>query len=433
MDVAVSESVAIEVGKSIDLGIIGADSASIDAFGRWRVSNPETIFDSKNVFDDNGLAANVENLPLLFDNQETAGGGTSTAYNATRSSQSLAVAATTAGTRVRQTRMRFNYQPGKSQLIFRTFNMNGINAGNTKRIGIFDANNGLFLQNDGSNIAFVRRTSTSGSPVDNPVLQASWNLDTMDGNGNSGIALDWTKTQILVMDYEWLGVGRVRLGFVIKGQIRYAHQFLNANVFALVYMQTPNLPLRTEIINSGTGIADSIEDICSSIISEGGSEDLGSIRYASTNGTHVDCDVENTIYAILGIRLKSAYLGATINLLNAALQLQSATDLIEWILKLNPTVAGTFTYNDETNSAVQIARGALANTVTGGHNITGGYLESGGAQLGNAGSGGDGINNAIRLGSLINGTPDTFVLCARPVGGTTSADVEGSLNWRESL
>lgn len=412
-------------------GISASDSASIDAFGRWRVSNPITLFDSKNIFDDPDLASSVENQPLFYDNQETSGGGTGTTYNANQSSQTLTVGNTTAGTRIRQTKMRFNYQPGKSQLVLMTFNLNGTKAGIIKREGIFDDKNGLFLEADGTTINFVRRTYVTGSAADNEVAQANWNIDPMNGTGLSGINLNWTKTQILFIDYEWLGVGRVRMGFVVDGIIYYAHEFNNANSLDLVYMTTPNLPLRSEISNDGTGAADTITQICSTVISEGGSQDLGVLRYASTAGTHVDMAVENTIYAILGIRLKSAYIGATIKLINAAMQLHTASHECEWIIKFNPTVAGTFTYADQTNSAVQIARGATANTVTGGYDMGGGFIESGGVASGSNGSLSSTIDNALTLGSKIDGTVDEIVLCARPIAGSTDVDIEGSLTWRE--
>jgi hypothetical protein len=410
---------------------MGGDSPSLDAFGRWRVSNPQTLFDSKNIFDDDGLGSDVENQPLFYDNQETSGGGTGTTYNANQASQTLSVSADTAGTRTRQTKMRFNYQPGKSQLVILTFCMEGTAAGITKREGIFDDNNGLFLEADGTTINFVRRTKTSGSVVNNKVAQSAWNIDKMDGEGPSEINLDFTKTQILYIDYEWLGVGRVRLGFVIDGFVFYAHEFLNSNVLDVVYMSTPNLPLRSEISNDGTGAADTLTQICSTVISEGGSTDLGVIRYASTNGTHVDIATENTIYAILGIRLKSEYIGASVKLLATSMQIQSANHKVEWILKLNPTVANTFTYADETNSAVQVARGGATNTVTGGIDFDGGFLETQGG--GRAGSDAKELDNAILLGSLIDGTVDELVLCARPIAGSSNVDVEGSLVYRELL
>lgn len=410
--------------------VINADE-QLDAFSRLRVSNPQTLFDSKNIFNDDGLETTVENQPLFYDNQETSGGGTATAYNANKASQTLSVSASTAGTRVRQTKMRFNYQPAKSQLVFMTYNLDGLDAGITKREGIFDDSNGIFLEAIGTTVSLVIRSNATGTPVNTKVAQADWNRDPLNGTGVSRINLDFTKTQILMIDYEWLGVGRTRVGFVIDGVIYYAHEFNHANNLSVVYMSTPNLPLRSEISNDGTGGASTVTQICSSVISEGGSEDLGVLRYASTAGTHVDMAVENTIYAILGIRLKAEYIGATIKLINMALQVHTANHEVEWILKFNPTVAGTFTYADQTNSAVQIAKGATANTVTGGIDINGGFVESGGASTGSNGSLSSNIDNALLLGSLIDGTVDEIVLCARPIAGSTDVDIEGSLTWRE--
>jgi len=411
---------------------INTNNASGDSFGRLRVSNPTTLFDSKQIHDDPDLASSVENQPLFYDNQETSGTGTATAFDVNNAQTTLSVSATTAGTRVRQTKMRFNYQPGKSQLVLMTFAFSsGNTSGITRREGQYDENNGLFLEDNGTNYGFVRRTYTSGAAVDNRVAQTSWNVDPMDGSGPSGITLDFTKTQILFIDYEWLGVGRVRVGFNVDGVTYVAHEFLNANSLDVVYMSHPNLPLRSEIANDGTGAASSMTQICSTIISEGGSSDLGSVRSASTDGTHVDANTENTIYAVLGIRQKSAYKSCTIKLLDFALQEHAGSSQLEWMLLINPTVADTFTYADETYSAVQIARGATANTVTGGYRLAGGFFESGGAQQGSSGSTSGVLNNAIKLGSLIDGTVDEIVLCVRPVAGSTNTDVEGSLTWRE--
>jgi hypothetical protein len=410
------------------INISAGDTPSIDAFGRLRVSNPVTLFDSKNIFDDPDLAASVENQPLFYDNQETSGGGTSTAYDNDTAAQSLSVSATTAGTRIRQTKMYFNYQPGKSQMILMTFTFDSQESGLTQREGIYDNNNGLFFQDNGTNYSFVRRTYTSGAAVDNAVNQTNWNIDPMDGSGASGITLDFTKTQILFIDYEWLGVGRVRMGWVVDGIIYYSHEFLNANNLTTVYMSTPNLPLRSEISNDGTAGAATMTQICSYVISEGGSQDLGVQRYASTSGTHVDCANENTIYAIIGIKLKDNYLAATVKILEAQIAEHTGSKFYEWMLILNPTVADTFTYSDETNSAVQIARGATANTVTNGIYLSGGLGSSafrgGGEIRGN-------VADALRLGSTIAGVSDEIVLCVKPIGGTTALDIEGSLTWRE--
>ena len=411
------------------MNITADDGPSIDAFARWRVSSPTTIFDSKNIYD-YGLSAS-ENQPLYFDNVELSGSGTSTMWNNYESSQEIKVSENEFGIRVRQTKMRFNYKPGKSMEIILSFNFQGGFDGITKREGLFDENNGIFLELSDTDVYIVNRSNASGSVADNKVLQSNWNLDTMDGNGKSKINLDFTKTQLFFVDVEWLGVGRVRCGFVIDGVPIYTHQFLNTNVLDVVYMRVPNLPIRSEITNDGTGPATSMVQICSTVISEGGTDETGMIRYASTDGTHVSCTNENVVYAILGIRLKSNMHESSVKILNSAIQVQSASSKLEWFIVLNPTVAGTFNYQDEPYSTVQIARGATENIVTGGYKIYGGFIESGGNQTGAAGSVSKTVENAILLGSTIGGVSDTKVLCVRPIDGSDGVDVECSLTWRE--
>lgn len=155
------------------------DSPSVDAFGRWRVSNPETHFDSKLIFD---------NDPFFWDDVEFSGSGTSSTHSAATASVTLGVSNTTAGSRVRQTFMRFNYQPGKSQMVMMTgvLNKTGGGTGITRRIGLFDANNGLFFEDAAGAYKVVRRTAVTGSPVDNTVAQSSLRLQHRRSGGNGG-------------------------------------------------------------------------------------------------------------------------------------------------------------------------------------------------------------------------------------------------------
>lgn len=400
-----------------------ADSMAIDAFARLRVSNPDTLFDSKQVFNDGDIADNVENFPLFFDNQEVSGAGTATLFDVDRASTTLSVSTTTAGRRVRQTRERFNYHPGKSQLAVFTKIFGASEDGITRRKGIYDDSNGLFFQLKDSVFSVVTRSFSSGVAVDTTVIQASWNVDKMDGTGISGVNLDYTKTQICFVDFEWLGTGRIRFGFFINGIPRICHEFNNANALDVVYMSTPNLPVRTEIINDGTGAAAAIEDICSTVIAEGAQKEKGAIHYMSTNGTHVDANSANTIYAIVGIRLRSTHLAADIEVVNTTL-ITETNDDFEWILLFNPTVAGVFAYSNFANSALQVARGATANTVTGGTPLMGGFSTNSVPASGE-------VADALRLGSLIDGTPDEIVLCARPLG--SNEDIQGSITVRQSL
>ena len=53
--------------------------------------------------------------------------------------------------------------------------------------------------------------------------QANWNQDTFDGNGKSGITIDFSKFQVMVIDFLYLGGAGVRYGFVLNGVVLAKH------------------------------------------------------------------------------------------------------------------------------------------------------------------------------------------------------------------
>lgn len=273
-----------------------------DAFGRLRVSNPFTLFDSSHRFDDNDLWSTA-----------TVTGGT-TSFNANQGLIDVSVTAASGSSVTRETIKVFSYQPGKSLLIMNTFVMNAPKAGLTQRVGYYGASNGFYLEQAGSAIAFVERSIVTGSLVNTPVLQADWNGDTLDGTGPSGYTLDLTKAQIYWMDVEWLGVGSVRMGFIINGQFITCHTFNHANLITSTYITSASLPLRYEIFNTAaTSGASTLKQICSTVISEGGYELRGSQQAISTPITTARTfAVAGTYYPIVSIRLQSTRLDAIV-------------------------------------------------------------------------------------------------------------------------
>lgn len=283
----------------VNVQLSGFANNTSDAFGRLRVSQPFTLFDSQSRF-----AASSD-----F-SYATATGGSST-YNTNKSSINLTTTTSSGSTVLAQTYRVFPYQPGKSLLTMQTFTMNAAKTGLTQRVGYYGAYNGVYLEQAGSQVSFVIRTYTSGS-VDNSryVTQANWNVDKFDGLGPSGVVLDLTKTQILWMSFEWLGVGNVSCGFVIDGQFRTAHTFQNANIGTDVYIQTAILPLRFEITNTGTTASSStLQQICSTVISEGGLEQI-SQPYNAFSPTNVS--VGTSFVPLVSIRVNSSYYGAVV-------------------------------------------------------------------------------------------------------------------------
>lgn len=395
-----------------DVSVGPSDSGLSDAFGRLRVATPFTVFDSK-MINDNG--------PLFWDDAQTSGAGTSSTYNANQASVTLAVGNLTAGTRVRQTKRRFNYQPGKSHLVVTTFVLGAGAAGITKRIGYFDERNGIFLQLSGSTISIVRRSYVTGAAVDVTVDQSNWSIDKMDGAGYSGITLDISKTQIFFIDLEWLGVGRVRCGFYIDGLPFYVHEFLNANNLATVYMSRPNLPIRVELSNDGSGAADSLTHICASVVVEGGQDDTGFVRAYAMGARTITAASSALNYPLLGLRLKPAYLDITINLIGHSILCSTSNDQFCWEWVLNPSTSAALPFSDIENSALQIAEGTSTVSMVGGTVISAGYgLSSLIAS--------QDVRSHLLLGSSISGTADTIYLGVIPFA---SLAISASAQWRE--
>jgi hypothetical protein len=393
----------------------GGGAGGKDAFGRLRISNPEMIFNSKQVFD---------NQPLYWDDVQESGAGTNSVYSNDTASSTLSVSASTAGKRTRQTFMRFNYQASKSQLIFITgiLKASGGGAGIITRMGYFDDDNGLFLECNAGIINLARRTKTSGSAQDDIIPQSSWNLDKMDGTGASGISLDFTKTQIFLMDFEWLGVGRVRFGFNVEGITYYVHELSAANNLTTVYMSTPNLPLRYQIINDGTGIVSSINCICSAVISEGGKEEIATNSYVSTGQSSVQA-TKNVTNAIMAARLKTGYLGTTIDILDLSL-LTTSNDNYEWQLYMNPSGVGSLSFSGVINSAIEYAVAPNGTRISGGFIVAGGYAQAKTDIQATA------LKSLMKLGVSITGKRDVLVLSCLPLGSSDSV-VYGAINYRE--
>ena len=338
-----------------------SNSPNIDAFGRLRVSNPFTLFDSSHRFADNGLWSTA-----------TAVSGSAT-FNSSQGLVDLAVTAASGSEVIRETTKVFSYQPGKSLLVLSTFVMNAAKTGLRQRIGYYGAENGYYLEQNNSTVSFVERSSVSGALVNTPVAQASWNVDPMNGSGPSGITLDLTKAQILFMDLEWLGVGTVRIGFVIDGNFYVCHKFQHANIIASTYITTASLPLRYEITNTAaTSGASTLKQICSTVMSEGGYELRGSQQAVGTPITSPrTLTTGGTFYPIVSIRLKSTRLDA-IAVATAISVIGNTAANYNWQVVSSGTTTGGSWVSAGTSSSVEY--NLTGSSFTGGRILASGYF-----------------------------------------------------------
>lgn len=404
------------INKSIPINF--SENTSKDAFGRLKVSSPQTLFDNKFIFSKNNL---------FWD--EVLGAGVTSVYSQPRASVTLTVPHNSAVSGIRQTKRRFNYQPGKGQSVILTGILGMASSGVTKRLGYFDTNNGLFFQTSNGVLSVGKRSYVSGVAVDTIVSQENWNKDKLDGTGKSGLTIDISKIQIFVIDFEWLAAGTVHFGVRINAETIYCHEMTFANFISSVYMSTPNLPIRYEIINDGTGDESSLEQICTTVISEGGVEDTGFLRSHSTSNNHIDCNTADTIYSILGIRLKETYLGLTV-LLNSISIVSETNDAFRILLLLNPTITGNLTYADLDESGLQIAVANNSNPSTTVVTNVGYKLFEAYASVDSQEFSHD-LQSLLTLGSKIDGTRDEIVLAVAPI--SNGADIQGAITWKELL
>lgn len=402
-----------------EIGIFGADSPSADAFARFRVSEPYTIFDSKLIFSSSSL---------LWDS--SASNSAFFEYSQSQACLYLKTPAVANSRAIRQTKEWFNYQPGKSQLIVMTSLLNP-QPGVIKRVGYFEDNNGIFFETSGSSIYVVKRSNSTGVVVDTKVSQSAWNLDTMDGTGKSNIDLDFTKAHIFFMDLEWLGVGRVRTGFFYDGIPHYSHQWGHGNELTNVYMKTPNLPLRYEIINKAGTAPSTLKQICASVVSEGGLDPNGVTRTVDTAGD-VRSINQNVTGSLIALRLKPTWIGSEIILNSVEVFTSDANINTRWTVAYNPSGSGAFTWQDIPNSPLQRATNVSAvnikvnNSFPNAVTVGSGYFATTtqAKQIVFAS-----VDSILKLGRKINGTMDVLVLAACPLNG--AATYRGAITFKE--
>ena len=386
-----------------------------DAFGRARVTNPYTLFESQHRYFENSKW-----------NTSTATGGTTTHVPA-ESVVNMAVT-TTSGSRVyRETKKVFAYQPGKSLLIMTTFAMNTPKTNLRQRVGYFGSLDGIYLENDGTYNYIVLRSQSLGTSFS--IRQDAWNGDKFDGTGASGRNINVSKTQILWIDIEWLGVGDVRVGFIVDGAMVLAHTFHNDNEQTTTYMTTAILPVRYEIENTGTtASASTMKQICSTVISEGGFELFGFQQAVGTPITSAyTLTTAGTFYPVVSLRLKSTALD-DIAILTALSLLGSGNNVnYNWkVLNANTVTGGTWV-SAGANSAVEYNISATG--TTGGDVLASGYFSS----SNQASQSVDILKEALFKFQLernsFTSTPSSLSLVV--TSGSGGASVFGSMDWEE--
>lgn len=410
------------------------DGPSLDAFGRLRVSTPFTQFESTNQYAPSTFANQ-----LFWDSAIVGAGAVSPQTN--ECSIRLSTGGTTAANAATvQSKQHLLYQPGKSRAVAMTFVCGAAKTNSTFEIGYANANNGILFQRITGAVNttnyITRRTYVTGNAVDTQVAQGSWNLDKLDGTGASGITIDFTETQILFLDLQFLGVGRVRVGFDIDGQLIYAHEFLNANSLPTAYMSTGSLPLRVRVINDGTSNGTLTADfICSTVLSEGGYEGTSARQFSVGNGITTRA-TSTTFLPLIAIRPMATFRSNTFrgHVVPLGANLIASSQVHEFVIFRNATLTkggGAPTWNN-VNATYSAAQYTIdADAISGGIEIDGDYLLAGG--VGATAFKGLGMINVFLDNPLVqtslNNTLETLTIAIRTETSTGTA--RGRLTWKE--
>ncbi len=411
----------VYVVNPLTTAISTSGTTSNDAFGRLRVSNPYTLFESSHRYVDNGEWV-----------ESTAAGGSS-AFNADAGLLDMTVTTASGSQVLRETKKVFNYQPGKSLLAILSFNFEEAKNNLRQRIGYFGTENGLYLELNSTNEpSFVERSSVTGSLVNTEVSKTEWNIDTLDGNGPSGITLDLSKVQIVWFDFEWLGSGTVRCGFVIDGVFIHCHSFQHANVTSGTYITTACLPLRVELTNTDTTASSStLKQICMTVISEGGYEIRGNAAEAKLPiGSPRDLTVASTVYPLISLRLKSTRIDgiAILDSLNV-LGITNNANYCWEIVQGGTTSGGTWVTNSS-SSLVEYNITATSYSLGAGEVLTAGYTVGSNQGSATAELHRDNLFEFQLERNSFTSTPIELILVAS--SDTAGADVLASVGWQET-
>ncbi len=339
--------------------------AAEDAFNRLRVSNPVTTFDYYASPFSTTVASKIDAGDWV-----TAGDGGTIEYD----SGNFISLPTNGGSTysIRTTKRPMIYQPGKSRLFY----MSGVMLTTTgvatdAYMGAFNVDSstppniteGHYFHTDGA-VLYFGETTQSGETL---AAQPGWNIDVFDGSGPSGKTLvtsDLAKTMLLVFDQEWLGVGRIRCGFIIDGVTYYCHEFVHRNL-TVQYTKTPMV----RMCYYSTGAINTMKQMCCTCISEGGYYPSGLHNSVSTKNALIALNANEALPTILlAMRIQSGFSNGMFNPLAVSIFANGSTNKQGYyevqMVSSNGPIGGSssesLTYSAVPNSIVEIAQGNVS-------------------------------------------------------------------------
>jgi len=389
---------------------VTSDPRQGDAFGRVRVSDPNTRLDTEFLYD---------KQTEFFD--ETTTNGTVT-HNAASRDLTLSLGDANDGSFAKMASYPVPYTPGNSQLIDITgvLDLAGIGGGTAE----------LFF-----------RTNITGSVVTTSYPQSSW-IDLKSG-------VDWTTSHILAMDFQSLKVGRIRFAMVKDGKARPIYEIYNDNVRNTGYWQIANGSCYWHLYTTGgntymemgygnesnaiglryvisANASATMKAICCTVKSEGGSplRELAGLSRSASNGV-TSVTASTTLVPILSIRPQATFNSLPNLVLSIPKGYSVETDNPIRLALIHDGILTGASWS-AVNSTSTMEYDVSASAITGGHELKIEYLGAGRNQT---------FSAAGFLGKVAmwdrQGTETGIITIAAVRTGSSDAEVLAAIDWEE--
>lgn len=214
------------------------------------------------------------------------------------------------------------------------------------------------------------------TPADTWVHQTDFNIDTLDGNGPSGMVIDPTKLNVYQIDFRWLGAGRIR--FAIEDQNTGAlipfHEILFSNQNQVAHIGNPSMRVGYRAISlGGSGTEVSVKG--ASLMGAIQGKIVQNVIPTAVTAARTSLNFAGTTYHMLSLKNNLVNEQGTINKLNqreiilqnisAGCTASSAAG-VEILIYKRSTPATTLTFETaNTNGAVTVSK--TTTTLSGGH------------------------------------------------------------------
>lgn len=414
-----------------------------DVSGRFKISRHQNIYDAD--FEYSGQ-------PLRWENLTTGAGSITTLPGL----GGVLLSVTNSGdTVIRQSRPYHRYQPGKSMYMASNVNFGGPISGQVQRVGFFDDGNGVFFEqaapttgNPFGMFVVIRsdsQGSAGGMPVDYRVPASSW-------NGDAAVisSIDWTRVQMVWVEYAWYGAGAIRWGILLNGEPIILHQIgvgnttlISGSGQQLPWSRTGNLPVRYEMRNVSVASATTFRHFGVSVLLDGGADPQRGFTYSygmSPSAPRRQVAAGSVRFPVMSFRMRnmgqisqtqqatnSAVVSGTTTSLTASAGAFTASSYVGRMLSYSPVI-GT-----SVSSATMQAATITASFVRTGTTLTV-TAATGTIYAGQVLTGGTVAANVVIIGQLTStaangalGGTGTYLVNTSQAAGVTAAGTSGAV------